>query len=115
MRPVTSTKTASRMASSTLSWEIRLMPLSTPLTAEIVAMTTAITINEIWTARPCGRPNTMSRPTFRLTTPMPRDVATPKIVPSTAAVSAACPIGPSTRLPMSGYSAERTASGRFIR
>ncbi len=46
---------------------------------------------------------------------MPSEVATPKMVPITAAVSTACPTGPSTRLPIRGKSAERTASGRFIR
>ena len=33
---------------------------------------------------------------------MPSEVATPKMVPSIAAVSAAVPIGPLTRLPNSG-------------
>ena len=46
---------------------------------------------------------------------MPRLVATPKTVPSTAAVSTAWPSTPSIRLPKTGYSAERTASGRLSR
>ena len=91
------------------------MPFSTPLTAEAVAITTARMISALCTASPCGRSKTTFNPTLRLTTPMPSDVATPKIVPSTAAVSVAWPMGPSTRFPISGYNADRTASGRFIR
>ncbi len=42
---------------------------------------------------------------------MPRLVAMPKIVPSTAAPSTVWPIGPWMRLPKIGYSAERIDSG----
>ena len=44
-------------------------------------------------------------------TPKPSDVATPKIVPSTAKVSTVCPIGPWMRSPISGNSDERIRSG----
>ena len=78
------------------------MPFSTPVTAESVAMPIASTTRAIWTGSPTERPKTTSRPTLRLTTPMPSEVATPKIVPRMAAVSAAVPMGPLIRLPMIG-------------
>ena len=78
------------------------MPLSTPVVAEIAAITTASTIRAICAPRPTGTPNRMFSPWLRNTTPMPRLVATPKIVPSTAAVSTVCPSAPSMRRPKIG-------------
>ena len=78
------------------------MPFSTPVTAESVAMPMASTTRPIWTGRPTESPKTTSSPTLRLTTPMPSEVATPKMVPRIAAVSAAVPMGPLMRLPKIG-------------
>ena len=46
---------------------------------------------------------------------MPSEVATPKIVPSSAEMSTASPAAPLIRLPMIGYRAERMDSGRLNR
>ena len=100
--PVTSTHTARKTASSTLSWDRTRMPRSMPVTAETVAAKTASRMSRVWAVRPCGMPNRMSRPTLSMTTPMPRVVATPKMVPSTVAMSTASPIGPLMRRPMRG-------------
>ena len=91
------------------------MPLSTPVVAEIAATVTASSARAACAPVPTGTPKMTLSPTLRKTTPMPRLVATPKIVPRTAAVSTAWPSGPLTRLPKTGWSAERTASGRFLR
>ena len=91
------------------------MPLSTPVVAETAAIATASTTRAICAPRPTGTPKSRFRPWLRKTTPMPRDVATPKMVPSTAAVSTVWPSAPSIRRPKIGYRAERTASGRFRR
>ncbi len=100
--PVTSTHPASDRASTTLSWDRKRMPLSTPVVAEIAAMVMASTARPICAASPTGTPKSSLRPMLRKTTPMPRLVATPKMVPSTAAVSTACPRTPSMRLPKIG-------------
>ena len=91
------------------------MPLSTPETAESVATPTPTTTMPTWVAVPIGIPKTVLRPTLTMTTPMPSEVATPKIVPSRAAKSTVSPRAPWTRLPKIGASAERIASGMFIR
>jgi hypothetical protein len=76
--------------------------LSTPVVAETAAIVTARTASPIWAPVPTGTPKAWFSPTLRKTTPMPRLVATPKTVPSTAAVSTTWPSGPSTRLPKIG-------------
>lgn len=91
------------------------MPLSTPVSAEIVATPTASTTRRAWAVSPWSTPSMMSRPTLSMTTPMPRLVATPKMVPTTVATSTASPAAPLMRLPSSGCRAERTASGRPLR
>ena len=78
------------------------MPLSMPETAETVATATASVSSPNWAASPWGMPKSLFSPTLRPTTPMPSEVATPKIVPSTAAMSTPCPMGPLIRLPNKG-------------
>ena len=113
--PVTRIQPARPRANRTLSWDRNRMPLSTPVVAETAAMTTARMASAICAPVPTDTPKSRLRPTLRNTTPMPSEVATPKIVPRTAAVSTACPTGPSIRRPRMGCSAERTASGSPIR
>ncbi len=113
--PSTKTQAARPMAIRTLICESRRMPLSTPVVAEMVAMITAKAMSPICAALPSGMPNSRFRPKLSWTTPMPRLVATPKMVPSTAAVSTVWPKAPSMRLPKIGYNAERTARGRLRR
>ncbi len=102
VRPVTSTQPASDRASSTLSWDRNRMPLSTPVVAEMAAMTTAIVARAICAPRPTGTPKSSLSPMLRKTTPIPRLVATPNTVPRTAAVSTAWPRTPSIRRPKMG-------------
>ena len=51
------------------------MPLSTPVSTEMVAITTATAISAICTTVFSGMPNWKLRPKFNWTTPMPRLVA----------------------------------------
>ena len=113
--PVNSAQPARTTASATFSCERLRMPLSTPVVAEMVARTTARTTRAVWAPRPWGIPKRMFNPTLSITTPIPSDVATPKIVPITVAMSTECPMSPRTRLPKRGASTERTASGAFLR
>ena len=78
------------------------MPLSTPEVADAVAITTARTIRPIWAALPCSIPKISFSPKLSWTTPIPSEVAMPKMVPRTAATSIASPQRPSTRLPKIG-------------
>ena len=100
--PVTSTHAARVSARMTLSCERNRMPLSTPVVAEMAAIVIASTASPIWAPIPTGTPKSSLRPMLRKTTPMPRLVATPKMVPRTAAVSTAWPSAPSIRLPKIG-------------
>ncbi len=100
--PATSTNTISAMHSSTFSSESRRMPFSTPVSTEIVAISTAMTIRMICHMVFSGMSNMKFSPKFSWATPMPSEVAMPKIVPSIAAMSTACPIQPWIRSPSSG-------------
>ena len=98
-----------------LSSEMMRMPLSTPDAHAAMVMITATTTSPICTPADWGSPNNSSSPTLSSTTPMPMDAATPKMVPSRETTAAASPTAPLTRLPSSGYRAERMLRGMFQR
>ena len=87
------------------------MPLSSPLATDTVARPQVITIRMICDCTPTGMPNRWFRPLLICATPSPSDVATPSTVPMMAKISTACPIGPWMRLPIKGYSADRSVRG----
>lgn len=97
---------------TTFSSESRRIPFSTPETVEMVTTTAASTISAAWTPRVASMSNSRLSPKETKTAPMPRVVAIPKTVPTTAAVCTVSPAAPWARLPMIGYSALLTDSGR---
>ena len=91
------------------------MPLSTPETQAATVMTTETATSAICRARPSGRPKIHEKPTFRSTTPIPIEVATPNTVPTSVKTSIVSPSTPRTRRPSRGYSAARIDNGMFQR
>ena len=100
--PVTRMYSSIAPALLRFSSEIRRMPLSTPEVQAAMVITTATRTSAICRPSPWGRPNSQEKPTFRSTTPMPIEVATPKTVPTRAKMSMTLPAAPRTRLPSSG-------------
>ena len=89
------------------------MPLSTPVTVEAMVTATATAMSATCTAVPVGTSKSAWSPKLMNTTPMPSEVAMPKIVPMTAAISTPWPMEPSMRRPKIGASAERMDSGMW--
>ena len=82
------------MASTMLSSDKRLTPLSSPATTDSVAMPVIAAMSMSWTLLLVGMPNKWLKPALTCSTPRPSDVATPNIVPKTANMSMAWPTGP---------------------
>ena len=112
MGPATSTNNSSTAASTRLASDGMRMPLSSPLATDNVASPQVTMMRMICVVTPTGTPNRWFRPLLICATPRPSEVATPSTVPMMAKMSTAWPMGPWMRLPISGYSAERSVSGR---
>ena len=90
------------------------IPAQVGLVILAVAMATARITSPTCAGIPWSIPKRICKPTLSCTTPIPRVVATPKMVPRMAAPSMVCPSGPSSLSPKIGWRAERTESG-FLR
>src|SRR3989338_4538427 len=82
--PTTNTASASRPATIRLKVESHLMPLVTPVTAEVRNSTVVTRMIATCEVLPTGSPITEARPLLICSAPMPSEAATPKAVAITA-------------------------------
>ena len=113
--PTMRMNTNSAIPMAVLAWLRNLMPLLTPVTADIV--NTAVTAAMIRTCVTLltGTPNNVPRPLLICSVPRPSDVVVPNNVANTASTSMILPMGPLTRSPSSGSNIWLTSVLRPLR
>ena len=89
--PAISTNSSNIPASPMLRLLSTLTPPSSPRTTDTIATKVTPKIIATWVEMPLSIPNRKCRPLAACWAPKPSDVASPKIVASTATISIRCP------------------------